>query len=369
MAANQSYNEISYRAPYRGLNVGAPETMIPASDSPYLNNVIIRNAEIRTRPRLSPYLPHPRDTGKIRGTCSFIDQNNVVHTLAITPENLWQLSGNWRNANQDEAWAKVGRYLTIVPTDTPIRPQIYLNKAYWTAGSQGLFYWDGITNTISVASADYGAYYLGELSNRLILLNVVEAGGNFPSRIRWSANGIPTQWLPASNPSAGLNDLLDVPNGITGFLTIGNVGFIFRTNGISEMVPTGVGTNPWDFNHLWASEKGIGNVQPQSIDSYGSIGIFLSSEEFYQMSAASFKEIGGGAFDQVNTELTYATENVIGNIIPVFSKQYRYLLYILSIPVENDCIYYAYSIQEQNWTRWTSSKGAPTSMIKFLSII
>src|SRR5208337_1459058 len=109
-----------------------------------------------------------------------------------------------------------------------------------------------------------GAYFLIELNAQLVMLNTIESvGGNYTQRIRWSPSGIPTIWDPNVNIGAGFNDELDVADAITGAFTVGTTAFILRNNGITEMISnSGSGTNPFSFNHLWASDRGIGNILP-----------------------------------------------------------------------------------------------------------
>jgi hypothetical protein len=213
-----------------------------------------------------------------------------------------------------------------------------------------------------------GGLFLGELDSRLILLNTVEqqdvAGKpatNFTQRIRWSASGLPNVWDATTNVGAGFNDELDVPDVITGFLTIGRNGFVFRSNGITEMTSISQGLLPFDFNHLWASDRGIGNVFPFTIAGYGPIGIFISSDDVYELSLGGFKKIGGTARNAIFDDLGSAVITPIASLFPSYLNSYPYLTYKLSIPQaggksKNWC----YFVEAEAWFPWTENQGFET---------
>jgi len=197
-----------------------------------------------------------------------------------------------------------------------------------------------------------GAYFLIELNAQLIMLNTVESTGNYPQRVRWSPSGIPTIWDPNVNIGAGFNDELDVPDAITGAFTVGTTGFILRTNGITELTSSGIsGENPFAFNHLWASDRGIGNVLPFGYASFGPIGIFISVDDIYNVSLGGFNKIGGAARDAIYQDIAAATYYIIGEIVPYYQNNYIYNNYRLTIPQGINSVTWVYSIEDQYWTR------------------
>jgi len=267
----------------------------------------------------------------------------------------------------------------------PVAYQAFANVLYYSNGGQFLASWDGITTTptasnasapgstsiaaISVANAptvvpgstgplSFGGVFLGELNNQLLLANIslIDNGTGTPylfqNRMWWSANGIPNQWDFAANTSAGENDFLDVPDGITGLMTIGVNGFLFRTNGITFFTPTSSSLTPFQFDHLWASNHGIGNVYPWSIHSYGSIGCFISLEQIYQMGLSSFEAIGGKARDSIMADLALTSGVPTGAIVPTERVGYVYMTYRISIPLTTFTRHYWYNIEDKNWLQF-----------------
>lgn len=228
----------------------------------------------------------------------------------------------------------------------------------------------------------YGSLLLGELANHIIMAYTFETtpDGNstaYPQRVRWSNTGFnPTlsgtfganlgtqgaTFDPTVFVNAGYNDFLDVPDVITGLMSLGPNAYIFRQNGITEMTPTGVGTAPFDFNHMWASQNGIGNVYPFSIAQYGSNGIFISNEQIYQMTPSTMQPIGGGARDAIMADLAKATGSPKASIDRGWRLGHVYLTYHLRIPLTNSMRSYVYSLEDNNWSRWTDTGVWPTGI-------
>lgn len=195
-----------------------------------------------------------------------------------------------------------------------------------------------------------GAFFLIELNAQLLMLNTVESsGGNFPQRIRWTPSGLPTIWDPNVNIGAGFNDELDVPDSIYGGLTVGTTAFILRQNGITEVTSTGQGINPFAFNHLWASDRGIGNILPFGYAAYGPLGIFISSDDIYNISLGGFKRIGGVARDAIYDDIYASIGSPVGSIIPYYQLNYVYNHYKLAIPQQNGTKIWNYAIEDDSW--------------------
>jgi len=367
--------EITYRGNYGGVNVAAPENIIPATDTPFVDNFIFRNRELRTRPKLRSHIPGLLNNVPFGGLTSFLDSNNVVHTVGFAQTGVFQLNSNWPNVVSfgEPAWNQIGPFddQDKVPNN-PWAIVNSVNRLYFTNGSSRIYQWDGISNTIVTTTSICGGTFLVELDAHLLCLatteNVSGVVTNYPARVRWSQSANFAQFDPAVNPGAGFNDMLDVPDSITGIMTIGRVGFVFRANGITELVPVNRGTAPFDFNHLWASDRGIGNIYAQSIANYGSVGIFISTDEIYQMGISSFEEIGRNSLNAIMDDLAEAGPNVFAAIVPQWIKNFIYLVYLLTIQKsDGTSVIWMYAIRDKNWTRFTSKRGFPTA--KFRHVI
>jgi hypothetical protein len=405
-----------YFGPYSGLNVQLPETLIPENASPSFNNFMLRNAELRSRPALIQ--PFPGVSGSLLhtthhlGISSFVDINGAYHTVTWNRNFLYQF--NPALLPGDPWVAMVG-----APSDmqtNPLSYRAFANSIYYTcvaqvvgkphiSGGGGppsitpfLAFWDGLTaapqftQTFPDASTSFsiagirltdsptvgaslpgapvivgpiaiGGQYLGELNNQLILANVMilDQGTatiyNFPNLIWWSANGLPLQWDPTQNTSAGFNAFLDVPDLITGLMTLGVAGYLFRTNGITEFAPTGSAVTPFRFDHMWASDHGIGNVYPFSIAQYGPTGAFIATDNIYALSLTSVTPIGGAARDAIMSDLANmprpsAAIQPYAAIVPIYNQGYIYMTYKIFIPFPGFLRTWVYSFEEKNWAPW-----------------
>jgi hypothetical protein len=362
--------EISYKGQFDGINSQAPENIIPPTHQSFIKNFLLRNKQLVSFPRFKKTFAYPQENHPLRMIQSFLDTNNVTHTVGLTAHNAYQLNYIAADKGQPERWVwnQIGSFDGL---DQFYANAVYLNKLYFTTVKPGLFYWDGITNNIQEATnytlgnaydntkPIYGGQFLGELANHLILLNTVEkdpaisAGTqqNYTQRMRWSATGLPNVWNPAVNPNAGFNDMLDVPDSITGFVTIGKYGYIFRTNGISQVVPTGLGARPFQWDHMWASNQGIGNIFSSSIASYGAIAGFVSTEQIYLLTLSGMQPIGGGARDAILTDLATSIASPFGSLVPAYRSKFVFVNYSLTIIQNNKTVLWIYNVEENSWTR------------------
>lgn len=389
---------IEYEGPYSGLDVQSPETLVSDKGSPSFNNFMLRNKELRSRPNLIQ--PFQAFGVYQLGITSFVDINGTYHTVIWTGANLYQFDPSLLPSNP---WVLVG---TAAPADMQTNTVSYrafantlwyTNIAVLTATTPiiepFLAYWDGLTSapvftqTFSDASTSQsvagisltdsptvggslpggptvtgplaiGGLYLGELNNQLILANVSvldQASGviyPFPNMIWWSANGLPKQWDPTQNTSAGFNPFLDVPDLITGLVTMGVAGYIFRTNGITQFAPSGSAVTPFTFDHMWASDHGIGNVLPFSIAQYGPTAAFISTDNIYSLSITNAAAIGGTARDAIFADIAAAVSTPFANIVPIYKNGYVYLQYVILIPFTGFVRMYIYSFEDKNWSAW-----------------
>jgi len=365
------YFEIPFGGEYKGLNVQTPEIYLESSETPATRNFWFRNKELRSTPPFAQVFLGPEPQNPVLGVNSFMDANSTIHTCAFTTRGLWQLSP-FNNFPAQNPWQFIGG--SPLKVNTPVSSRAFASLFYYTNGVPYLQSWDGIAALPVVVSqltdasfggtgSSVGGLFLYEINFQLCLLNVfvfnaaavgsVPAGSttNFPQRLWYSANGIPNVWDPTVNTSAGFVDFLDVPDQFTGVMALGEIAYLFRNNGVTQQTITGNALAPYYFDHLWASDKGIGNVYPFSIAQYGSVGAFISTEQIYKVSINAFEEIGGTARDAIMADLAVASNSPIASIIPNYAYGFIYLTYRISIPLKNIFTrHYVYSIEDKNWS-------------------
>lgn len=396
-----------YVGPYAGLVSQLPENLLPDNASPFFNNFMLRNAELRSRPALINPFGNGVGSGPTNpqlGITTFVDVNGTYHTVIWAGQNLYQYNpallpappfqlvgqaapGDMQtNTVSYRAFANAIWYTDkaalIGANNAPIISPFVGTWNGLTAGPQftqvqfdasvtqsvaGIALVDSPTVGGSLPGAPtvtgplaIGGLYIGELNNQLILANVsvLDQGTgviySFPNLIWWSANGLPFEWDPVHNTSAGFNPFLDVPDLITGLVTLGIAGYIFRTNGVTQFATTGSAVTPFTFDHMWASDHGIGNVLPFSIAQYGPTACFISTDNIYSLSVASANAIGGLARDTIFSDLAVASSTPFANIVPIFENGYVYLTYQIYIPLAQDGLVrvWIYSFDDKNWSLW-----------------
>lgn len=392
--------EITYKAPYGGIHTQLPETLINKSFSPNLDNVTLRNGEIRSRPALR-YLFNAPAGAIVLGITSFLSNGGGLHTVLMTTIGCYEIQPNSfvnGNVQINSPWTLIPqstRWHSTIVSYLVSRGVLYMTQGTdQTVGFAHVSAWDGLATDMITDIAfsgsnnpplstdfTYGAYFIGEMAGHIILAFTMEGSSSgsystFPQRIRWSStpfniwgsNNPPTgfgtglgtagaTFDPTINQTAGQADITGTSDWITGLMILGQVGYIFRQYGITQISPTGNGSAPFEFDHLWAAKNGIGNVHFYTIAQYGSTGIFISTENIYQVSPSTFNAIGGGARDLIMADLTLASSTPSAIITPALNLGFTYLTYQLFIPmVDANGQYvrvYVYSLEDQNWMRWT----------------
>lgn len=375
MPSESKLFKVKYGLPFQGINTVLPENEIGKEFTPSCLNFMSRNGELFTRPKMVRYIDGPQDNRPIRALCTFLDSNYVSHTVAVTATGLWQLSQSWNNPPTTPDWNLVGQFTTIPGPDVPYANAVFINKFFFTNGGNALNYWDGITNNIQTATTVAGALFLIELDAHLIMGYTVENGIPFPQRIRWSVSGnvidtssvVQDAWNPASNVGAGFNDMLDVPDQILGLAPIGRVGFVYRTNGITEITPVGKGTQPFNFDHMWASNNGIGNIYPYTLAIYGPNSVFIAKDEIYYMTIGALNTVGGGARDEIYADLNNAAAQPIAGIFPRTTETYVHLCYELAIPQIGGCKFWRLDLNTKSWFPWFTSNKYLTSSQNYMA--
>ena len=338
-----------YNGPFGGINVSAPDIIIPPTDSPYMNNIVLRQNYICSRPPFNlgilPDLP-----AACTGIATYLTTSNTYITLAFTATSVYTL------ATSALSW--------LGPVALPATALFNLSyigsvgNLYYVNGSQYVLY----NGNAQVATNLFGARYIFELAGSLLIADTFEPT-EFPFRVRWCESGQPTNWDPNTYVGAGFTDLLDINDSITGTLSLGSVAFLLRRNGITQLTPTGNGIQPFNFNHLWAAEHGIGQYYPQACAAYGSVGFIFAFDNIYLLTINNFTPIATKVMENIITD--------IGGIISptgpalyawALPKKYNnvlYMTYEIAIPTTTGAVIWSYSVKDQNWMRHVLT-GFPT---------
>lgn len=241
---------------------------------------------------------------------------------------------------------------------------------------------DPITSAITFTELtdQLGCKFLNEFNGRLIALNVyqLQTGPppfvqNFPYQIAWSAGGEQYGiWnvldISGNATGAGFNNLPDVEDEITGGLFIGPTVYIIRRAGITEMTALNSGIQPFNFDHMWASHKGVGTVFPDTIAQYGPKGAFVANDDIYTIGLDGIGQIGGTAKRAIYRDLKNATI-VKGGMVALNINDTPELCYVLAMQINQGTQIrtYIYGFQSQQWMVLTL--GSTITPIRFLTYI
>lgn len=172
----------------------------------------------------------------------------------------------------------------------------------------------------------------------------------YPQRVRWSDSGNFEQW-DESDPSstAGVDDIISAPDNITGLSTIGNNSYIYRTNGISYMIPTGQASEPFFIPNFSISPIGEGSPYPYSLASHNNVDRFIGQSDVWAFDGTNFKPLMEGKCNgEFYAALASVTGTVRGIMTTVWDNGYTYLAYVISLPGTNTA--WVLNIVDGTWT-------------------
>ena len=204
---------------------------------------------------------------------------------------------------------------------------------------------------------------------------------NFPYQYAWSApEGAYAQFNPLTTQNgvnvatgAGLNNLPDVEDIITGIFNTGPTQFILRNQGITEVSPLSNGINPFDFNHLWASHKGIGTIYPNTVCQYGSLGAFFADIGIFSFGYEGMNEVDSKASSAIYNDLigTCQGNNLAAGLGPLYiqGEVYNSLVLVATDRTNNPVIYYwVYNFKTGEWYRFQSTHNHKIIGIQVISV-
>jgi len=340
----QEFLEYPFRGPFGGIQSELPLDEIELFGFSDCVNVLLRNAVMRPRPGLDFVDPLPFAPV---GITDFYDVNGVRHSVAWTREKMYEyigitpteLTGVLTGADTDlMSWAVVN------------------NNILFSQGIDVVQAWDGVTAGFADASVDaVPARFLLELATHLLVARTIEGGNEFTQRVRWTAPGDFTDW---TGFSAGVNDILNSLGPITGLTKIFENGFALHPDGVTRIVPTGIGTRPFDF--IPYNDRTRGCFFPHSVASFGDNGTaYVTRSDVVMFNGSSFQSLGAqpaddgrkrvGARSRIISDLLLADPTqVYGFGTQAIGGSY-FQAYWLIIP---NVSMWVYNLDESNWTRF-----------------
>lgn len=352
---SEELEEFSNAGPFGGVQSEVPLDQVEQFGQVDVLNMLLRKSICETRPGFTALAPLPAPTNEdITGIADFYNSVATRIQVIMTLTRLLK----WDHVGQ--TWVNIppgSGALTGGPGDL-FTWAVVNDTLCFCQGVDNLKGWDGIAGTFTDLSVNAKpAKYLMELETHLVTAYTIEAGTPHTQRVRWSGSGDPTDW---TSPSSGTNDILGDLGPITGCVKIFQSGYIFHQWGITQMVPTGIGTNPFRFVPL--TTRARGNTIPYSLAAAGEeFSCYVGKDNVYKFNGTDSEPIGDhpiqgnkrvGARSRIFADLAsinqatvvgYVSDTINGQVFPA------YWLVIPTVAV------WVYQLDEQSWFRFTYS--------------
>lgn len=350
---SEELQEFSNAGPFGGVQSEVPLDQVEQFGQIDILNMLLRKSIAETRPGFTvlPAYPTPANEDTV-GIADFYDDAATRVQVVMTLTRLL----NWDTGAQH--WVNITpavAALTGAPEDL-FTWTVVNDILCFCQGVDNLQGWNGITGTFGALSSDaFPAKYLMELATHLVTAYTIESSTPHTQRVRWSASGDPTDWL---SPSSGINDILGDLGPITGAVKIFQSGYIFHQWGITQMVPTGIGTAPFNFVPL--TTRARGNTIPYSLAPAGEeYACYVGKDNIYKFNGTDSEPIGdrpisgtkrAGARSRIFADLGSANQAIVTGYISDTVNGQVFPAYWLVIP--GVCIW-CYQLDEQSWFRFT----------------
>jgi hypothetical protein len=347
---------IPFRGPFGGIQSEVPLDFMEGLGYADALNMIFRQSRCTTRPGYNalPALPNA-DPGPIMGIFDFFNAVGVRIQCVITPIALYTWNGS--------AWTVITGTLTGGPGQL-FSFSVLDYLLLFSQGQDVIQQFDGISGAFTPTTGGFPAKFLCQISFHLCSAYTIEESTVRPQRFRWT--GV---FDPNDNTSydSGFVDLTNDLGPITGLANVYQTGFIFQQKGITQAVPTGVGTQP--FNFVQMSSKAKGNICPFSLAYYGDqIACYVGQDNIYLFDSVQSYPIGDmpmggqgptriGARSRIFAELKLTNLNLVSGFITTTIAGNPFNAYWLIIPGGSVWVYH---FDELCWSRFTYSyNGAP----------
>lgn len=330
-------------APWQGWYDQFPSLVLPQNSMKQITGWLLKEGRIQSMFKRNAFAGPPNGE-VIAGARTFLDGLANLHTLILTQDQAYFL-------NQTTVYTPIGAAFSPV-SSAPFAVEVIVNRVYFANGGQKVSYVDGSNNLKVAGDVPGTCLYLGKLASHLILCNTIEpetglGSTPYPARVRWSASGNPNNF---TDFSSGVNDIPDIEDQISGYATIGQNGFVFRTNGITVMSPTGIVLAPFSFENFSIGPSGVGNAYPYSLAVYGAFACFVGTDDIYYFDSGAPQRIGSKAKKAIFKDITQRTGFVQGHIIGDLAAGAQYLTYWLTIPQAGDISkVWVYHFDDQSW--------------------
>lgn len=338
--------------PFGGFQSEVSRDMIEQLGFSQVTNMLMRLATIVPRPGYTVLSLMPDPQEPIIGIADFYTVDELrIQTILTATRLLQYLAGTF---------TEIPLVTPLTGTDTDFFTWTVVNSLLLFSNNVDPVYsWDGVSATADVVSPDaVAAKFLLELNTHLLVANTLEGGNRFSQRVRWTAAGDPTDWIGFN---AGVNDILNALGPITGLAKLYQTGYAFHQWGVTQIIPTGIGTTPFRFIPM--TSKARGNICPYSVATSGEeLAAYVGKDNIYAFNGTASEPIGdypvadsrsrAGARTAIFADV-FAGDNqhILGHITENVNGR-NFSAYWLVIP---NVAVWVFNFDERNWMRFTYS--------------
>lgn len=351
--------EFAMTGPFGGIQSELPPTEIEQYGFVDTKNTLFKTGVAYARPGYTALTPFPSPTNEpILGIADFYNINGEHIQCVFTPSRLLQwTSGGWQvitgpgfagSSTQLFSWATVNY------------------KLCFSQGADIVWLWDGVSPSyVQSSSSAVAAFYMSEIAQHLVVANTVESGTAFPQRYRWTGIDNPTDW---TSVNAGVNDILNDLGPVNGVIKIGQYGFGGHQRGWIQIVPTGIGIDPFAFYPIINASQGL--TCPYSLDHFDDQGVeyaaYVGPDNVYIFNGSSVSPIGDqptgdrkrlGARSRILADIRSSTPSAVYGFVTYAINGVPFRAYWLVVP---NVSVWVYNFDEQNWTYFTYSQQLVT---------
>lgn len=181
--------------PRRGINTSGPSTTIGDDQSPDCRNVRFGTKGVVKRDGIVRIAADAiTGTPVVTGLAELSLSTGVNHQVASAGTGLWTRNG--------DTWDSIKGALTLSGTANNLNQFAQLtDKLYGCNDKDNVWVWDGSGNATAVAglaATTTSAHAITAYKNYLFVMNLVEAGTRYETKIRWCDLNDPTTWSAAN---------------------------------------------------------------------------------------------------------------------------------------------------------------------------
>jgi hypothetical protein len=253
-------------------------------------------------------------TTAVTGTdanCQWLDSSGVAagdkfilgtdHSAAIEPDTNWAtvasiqsntgltLSSAYTGASTSGAYKL--RKVYSVPANERWQYASVNGKFCFVNGNVYGQYWNGTSTYATNINTTYcnQARYCVSYANRLVIADMYDGdtAARNPWKVRWSAEGDPTDW---TDVTSGFNDFIDSEEPITGLGVVGSNLIVFKKTAYYIGARTGEASAPISFP---SNKRGIGLYAPYSLVHVAGTVAWMGLNDFYYLNGDTAESIGG----------------------------------------------------------------------------